>query len=657
MKKNYKEVSIDPTTQQMYERAQEMGIETVWERLEKQQPQCGYGLLGICCRNCMMGPCRINPFGGEPKRGVCGADADTIVARNLLRMIAAGAAAHSDHGRHVALTLLIAAEMAEKFKKEGKPVLELDNMASNTLPYQVRDVEKLKAVAKRLGIETEGRTIREIAKEVAEVALNDFGKQDEEAIAFLKAYLNPKTYEVFEKAGEKAGMPWFENGILPRSIDREIVESLHRTHIGTDHDPVSILLHGLKTSLGDAWGGSLIATELQDILFGTPQVIKAEANLGVLKEDYVNIVVHGHEPVLSEKIVEAAQDPELIELAQKYGAKGINVVGMCCTGLEVLMRHGIPIAGNFLQQEMAIVTGAVEAMVVDVQCIMPATVDVARCFHTKIIDTSPIATFPGAIHIKFDERRADEIAKEIVKTAVENFPNRSKQRVEIPKEKMEGYVGFSVEAILKHFGGTLKPIEDAIIEGKIKGVAGLVGCNNPKVKQDHNHIKIANELMKRDVLLVGTGCWATAAMKYGIFLPEYADTENVGPGLREFAKEWGIPPALNMGSCVDCTRILVLADMVARDLNVPIHALPVVGSAPEAMTEKAVSIGTYFVASGITTHLGVVPPVLGGPKVVKILTHDLYDIVGAAFIVEPDPYKAAKKMYDHIMKKRKELGI
>ncbi len=655
--KKYKEVSIDPTTQKMYERAQELGIETVWERLEKQQPQCGYGLLGICCRNCMMGPCRINPFGGEPKRGVCGADADTIVARNLLRMIAAGAAAHSDHGRHVALTLLVAAEMAEKFKKEGKPVLELDNMASNTLPYQVRDPEKLKAVAKRLGIETEGKSIRELAKEVAEVALNDFGKQDEEPLAFLKAYLNPKTYEIFEKAAEKAGMPWFENGILPRSIDREIVESLHRTHIGTDHDPVSILLHGLRTSLGDAWGGSLIATELQDVLFGTPKVIKAEANLGVLKEDYVNIVVHGHEPVLSEKIVEAAQDPELIELAQKLGAKGINVVGMCCTGLEVLMRHGIPIAGNFLQQEMAIVTGAVEAMVVDVQCIMPATVDVARCFHTKIIDTSPIATFPGAIHIKFDERRADEIAKEIVRTAVENFPNRSKQRVEIPKEKMSGYVGFSVEAILEHFGGTLKPIEEAIVEGKIKGVAGLVGCNNPKVKQDHNHIKIANELMKRDVLLIGTGCWATAAMKYGIFLPEYADTENVGPGLREFAKEWGIPPALNMGSCVDCTRILVLADLIARDLNVPISALPVVGSAPEAMTEKAVSIGTYFVASGITTHLGVVPPVLGGPKVVKILTQDLYDIVGAAFIVEPDPYKAAKLMYEHIMKKRKELGI
>ncbi|MCE4606307.1 MAG: anaerobic carbon-monoxide dehydrogenase catalytic subunit, partial [Desulfurococcales archaeon] len=471
------------------------------------------------------------------------------------------------------------------------------------------------------------------------------------------AYMNPKTYEISEKAGEKAGMPWFEGGIVPRNIDREIVEIMHRTHIGVDTDPLSLILHGARSSLGDGWGGSLIATEFQDILFGTPEVLKAQANLGVLKEDYVNIVAHGHEPVLSEKIVEAAKDPELIELAKKYGAKGINVVGMCCTGLELLMRHGIPIAGNFLQQEMAIITGAVEAMVVDVQCIMPASVDVAGCFHTKIIDTSPIATFPGAVHIKFDERRADEIAKEIVRTAVENFPNRSPARVRIPKEKMSGYVGFSVEAILKHFGGTLKPIEEAIAEGKIKGVAGLVGCNNPKVKHDYNHINLANELMKRDVLLIGTGCWATAAMKYGIFLPEYADTENVGPGLRKFAKEWGIPPALNMGSCVDCSRMLVLADLVARDLKVPISALPVVGSAPEAMSEKAVSIGTYFVASGITTHLGVIPPVLGGPKVVKILTQDLYDVIGSAFIVEPDPFKAAKLMYDHVMKKRKALGL
>ena len=618
------EKSIDRATQEMIRKAERDGVETVWDRLEKQQPQCGYGQLGICCKNCMQGPCRIDPFGDGPKKGVCGATADTIVARTLERMIAAGAAAHSDHGRHVVLALYEALE--------------------HGAPYPVKDEKKLKAVAEKLGIETEGREIKEIAKDLVNVAFNDFGKQDEELIKFADSYANEKRKEVWKKAG-----------VEPRNIDREIVECMHRTTMGVDHDPVSIILHGIRTSLGDGWGGSLIATEFQDILFGTPQINRGEANLGVIKEDYVNIVIHGHEPVLSEKIVEAAQDEELLELARKYGAKGINTVGMCCTGLEVLMRHGTPIAGNYLQQEMAIVTGAVEAMVVDVQCIMPSLVDVARCYHTKIIDTSYIATFPGALHIKFDERRADEIAKEIVKTAVENFPNRNKQLMQIPKYKSEAVGGFSVEAIVDALGGSLKPLEDAIISGKIRGVVGIVGCNNAKVKHNYNHITLTNELIKRDILIIGTGCWATACAEYGIFLPEYA--KNASDSLREVCETLGIPPALNMGSCVDCSRMLVLADMLARDLNVDISDLPLAGSATEAMTEKAVSIGTYFVSSGIFTHLGAVPPVLGSKKVVDILTKAAFGVVGGAFFIEPDPVKAAKVLADYIEDKRKALGI
>ena len=618
------EKSIDRATQEMIRKAERDGVETVWDRLEKQQPQCGYGQLGICCKNCMQGPCRIDPFGDGPKKGVCGATADTIVARTLERMIAAGAAAHSDHGRHVVLALYEALE--------------------HGAPYPIKDEKKLIAVAKKVGVETENRDVKEIAKDLVKVAFNDFGKQDEELIKFADSYANEKRKEVWKKAG-----------VEPRNIDREIVECMHRTTMGVDHDPVSLILHGIRTSLGDGWGGSLIATEFQDILFGTPQINRGEANLGVIKEDYVNIVIHGHEPVLSEKIVEAAQDEELLELARKYGAKGINTVGMCCTGLEVLMRHGTPIAGNYLQQEMAIVTGAVEAMVVDVQCIMPSLVDVARCYHTKIIDTSHIATFPGALHIKFDERRADEIAKEIVKTAVENFPNRNKQLMQIPKYKSEAVGGFSVEAIVDALGGSLKPLEDAIISGKIRGVVGIVGCNNAKVKHNYNHITLTNELIKRDILIIGTGCWATACAEYGIFLPEYA--KNAGDSLREVCETLGIPPALNMGSCVDCSRMLVLADMIARDLNVDIPDLPLAGSATEAMTEKAVSIGTYFVSSGIFTHLGAVPPVLGSKKVVDILTKAAFDVVGGAFFIEPDPVKAAKVLADYIEDKRKALGI
>ena len=616
--------SIDKATQDMIKKAEKDGVETVWDRLEAQQPQCGYGLLGICCKNCMSGPCRIDPFGDGPKKGVCGATADTIVARNILRMIAAGAAAHSDHGRHVVLAMHEALE--------GKA------------PYPIKDEKKLVEVAKKLGVETDNRDIQEIAKDVTRIALEDFGKQDESLIKFADAYASEKRKEVWKKIG-----------VEPRNIDREVVEIMHRTHIGVDHEPLSLIAQGLRASLGDGWGGSLIATEFQDILFGTPKINKSEANLGVLQENKVNIVVHGHEPVLSEKIVDAAMDPELIEEAKKIGADGINVVGMCCTGLEVLMRRDVPIAGNWLQQELAIVTGAVEAMVVDVQCIMPSLVDVARCYHTKIIDTSPIATFPGAEHIKFHEAQADEIAKEIVRTAIRNFPNRIKEKVNIPKEKSEAIGGFSVEAILNALGGSLKPLEDAIVSGKIRGVAGIVGCNNPKIKHNYNHVTIVNELIKRDILVVGTGCWATACAEYGIFLPEYA--KNAGNGLRGVCEQLGIPPALNMGSCVDCSRMLVLADLIARDLNVDIPDLPLVGSATEPMTEKAVSIGTYFVASGIYTHLGVMPPVLGSAEVVKLLTKDALDLVGGAFFIEPDPIKAAKVMADYIESKRKALGI
>ncbi len=616
--------SIDEATQEMIRKAERDGVEIVWDRLEKQQPQCGYGQLGVCCKNCMAGPCRIDPFGEGPQKGVCGATADTIVARTVDRMIAAGAAAHSDHGRHV--------------------VLALHEALEGNAPYPIKDEKKLKSVAKRLGVETEGRNVQEIAKDVVKIAFEDFGKQDEKLIHFADAYASEKRKEVWENVG-----------VSPRSIDREVVEIMHRTHIGVDHEPLSLIAQGLRASLGDGWGGSLIATELQDVLFGTPQISKSEANLGVLQEDKVNIIVHGHEPVMAEKVVEAAMDPEMIEYAKSKGAAGINLAGMCCTGLELLMRDNIPIAGNYLQQELAIVTGAVEAMIVDVQCIMPALVDVARCYHTKIIDTSPIATFPGATHIKFDESKADEIAREIVKTAIDNFENRVQTKVHIPKGKSEAIGGFSVEATLEALGGSLAPLEDAIKSGKIRGIAGIVGCNNPKVKHNSNHIAIVNELIKNDILVIGTGCWATACAEYGIFLPEYA--ENAGEGLKAVCKALGIPPALNMGSCVDCSRMLVIADLMARDLGVDISDLPLVGSATEAMTEKAVSIGTYFVASGIYTHLGVVPPVMGSQEVINILTKGAMDLVGGAFFIEPNPVKAAKVMTEYIEKKRKALGI
>jgi carbon-monoxide dehydrogenase catalytic subunit len=616
--------SIDPATHEMLARAEELGLETAWDRYEAMLPQCGFGELGVCCRNCNMGPCRISPFEEEgPKAGVCGATADTIVARNLIRMIAGGAAAHSDHGRDIAHTLLLTAE-----GKGGG--------------YEIKDEAKLGALAAEYGIETDGRSKEEIALDLAHAVYAEFGKQ-EGPIQFTR------------RAPEKRVALWQSLGIDPRGIDREIVEIMHRTHIGVDNDAVHLILHGLRTSISDGWGGSMVATEISDVLFGTPTPIRSQANLGVLKTDEVNIVAHGHEPTLSEMIVAAAQDPEMIALAEKYGAKGINVVGMCCTGNEVIMRHGIPIAGNFLQQELAVITGAVEAIVVDVQCIMPALGALTGCFHTKFISTSPKAKFPGATHIEFHEERASEIAKEIVRAAVENYRFRKADMVHIPDEKMECMVGFSVEAIVGALGGTLDPLLDAVKSGAIKGIGAVVGCNNPKVQHDYGHVRLLEELIKQNVLVVTTGCNAIAAAKAGLMLPEAA--ERAGDGLKSVCQALGVPPVLHMGSCVDISRILVACAAIANALGVDISDLPAAGAAPEWMSEKAVSIGAYVVSSGVFTVLGTVPQVLGSPLVTEVLTKGANDVVGAAFAVEPDPFKAAQLMIKHIEEKRAALGI
>lgn len=620
---NRKGLTIDKLAEQLIEKAQREGIEIVWDRFEAQQPQCGFGQLGLCCRNCNMGPCRIDPFGDGPKKGVCGATADTIVARNLARMIAAGAAAHSDHGRDIVETLHLTAR-------------------GETQGYQITDEGKLKRLCEEYGISTKGKDKQKLAEELALEIMKEYG--------MIKGEL-----QFAQRPPERRKELWGKIGVLPRGVDREIVEVMHRTHIGVDIDYINILLHGVRAALSDGWGGSMIATELSDVLFGTPKLVESTVNLGVLQEDMVNIVVHGHNPLLSEMILKAASDNELIELAKQNGAKGINVVGMCCTGNELLMRKGIPIAGNFLDQELAIITGAVEAMVVDYQCIMPSLPDVAKCYHSKVISTARKAKFPGTEYIEFDEHRAVDIAKRITKIAVENFPNRVKERVMIPEKPVKLVAGFSVEAILEALGGTPKPLIDAIKDGKIRGAAGVVGCNNPKIPQDYGHVTLVKKLIESNILVVTTGCNAIATAKAGLMLPEAA--ELAGDGLKEIAKALGTPPVLHMGSCVDNTRILVLLGELAKALNVDISDLPVAGAAPEWMSEKAVSIGAYVAGSGIFTVLGTIPPVLGSLNVTNLLTRDLEGVIGAKFAVEPDPVKAARLMVDCIESKRKALGL
>jgi carbon-monoxide dehydrogenase catalytic subunit len=619
----YRKKSIQRDTWAMLEIAKQEGIETVWDRLAKQQPQCGYCSLGTSCRICSMGPCRVDPFGDGPQKGVCGADADIIVARNLARSIAAGASSHSDHGRDILETLHMVGE--------GK-----------TDVYKISDPQKLHRLAVEYGLSVEGKNDQELAKELAWEMMEDYGMRREKLPLARRA---PRSRQEI----------WEKTGVYPRGVDRENVEALHRTHMGVDNDWVNILLHAVRTSLSDGWGGSMIATELSDTLFGVPTPKMSQVNLGVLRKDMVNIILHGHNPMLSEVIVAASQDPELIALAREKGAQGVNLAGVCCTGNEVLMRKGIPMAGNHLMQELCILTGAVELMVVDYQCIMPAVTEVAKCFHTKVISTFDKAKFPGAEHVHFDPEHGLEIGKQIVRSAIENYTRRVSERVHIPVEPVPMMTGFSIEAVLGALGGSPQPLIDAIVQGSIRGAVGIVGCNNPKILQDLGHTELTRRLIENDILVVVTGCATVADAKVGLMTPEAADL--AGPGLRAVCKALGVPPVLHFGSCVDNTRILVLAAALANALGVDISALPLAGAAPEWYSEKAVAIGTYVVASGIYTVLGVAPPIFGSPNIVKLLTEGLEGVFGATFAVEPDPNRAAVLIRRHIERKRAELGL
>ncbi|MBN1176060.1 MAG: anaerobic carbon-monoxide dehydrogenase catalytic subunit [Dehalococcoidales bacterium] len=628
--------SIDKASLELIEKAANDGVNTAFDRADSLKP-CPIGSVGSCCKNCGMGPCRIplpkgkeeTPQEKQKRRGICGATAETIAARNFIRMVAGGAAAHSDHGRGVAELFLAVA----KGKAPG---------------YEIKDEQKLLQLALDWGIEIGNRKNEEIALEIGEKALAEFGNQEGELITLKKAPL--KRQEL-----------WRQQGVAPRGIDREIVEIMHRTHIGVDQDYKNLIKQGVRASIGDGWGGSMIATELQDILFGTPAPILGKSNLGVLKEDQVNIIIHGHEPLLSEMIVAAAQEPEMLEMAKSKGAKGINLSGMCCTANEILMRHGVAIAGNFLQQELAIVTGAVEAMVVDVQCIMQSIQTVAECYHTKIITTASKAKIPGATHIEFNEHDALKSAREIVKTAVENFPNR-KGNILIPKEQHDQIAGFSHETINYLLGGmfraSYRPLNDNIINGRIRGVAGVVGCNNARVKHNEGHITMVKELIKNDVLVITTGCNAIACAEAGLLVPEAA-AKYAGEGLAEVCETVGIPPVLHMGSCVDNSRILIAATAMVKDggLGDDISELPVAGAAPEWMSEKAISIGQYFVASGVYTVFGVTWPTEGSKEVTDYLFKDMEEMYGGKWAFEPDPIKAAHLMIAHIDNKRKALGL
>ena len=619
---------FEAATEKLLETGKKVGADAWQYRAAKQTPHCKFGEQGVCCRICAMGPCRITP---KAPRGICGCDVHGIVGRNYLKFTAGGAATHSDHGREICHTLYCA-------KPEG--------------PYKVKDPEKLIRIAKEWGVETEGKDIYDLAHEMAYLGMNEYGK------VF-------GTQNFLKRAPQHTQEIWEREEIAPRAIDREVSCSLHMSHMGCSSLPEALIRQSLRAGLSDGWGGSMAGTEFSDVLFGTPKPIETEANLGVMVAENVNIVVHGHDPSLSEMICEYADDPEMIAYAKEMGAKGITVSGVCCTSNEVAMRRGIPMAGNFLQQENVVLTGACEAIVVDVQCIFPALGPLSKCFHTKFVTTSPIAQMPDAEYIRFNAETAGENAKAIVKMAIENFKNRKPELVHIPDMKQKATVGYSVEAIVKTLDGvansqvdemgTTKPLLECITSGVIRGAVAMVGCNNPKVRPDTAHIELMKKMIANDIIIIASGCSAQAAAKAGLMDKSAKDL--CGAGLKRVCELADIPPVLHMGSCVDISRMLVLAATLAKDAGLHISQLPVVGCAPEWMSEKAVSIGNYVIGSGIDTFLGVDPYASGSSEMVEILTNGTREWCEAAFTVEKDIDKLGDLMIERIEEKRAALGI
>jgi carbon-monoxide dehydrogenase catalytic subunit len=619
--------ACDPASVEAIQKAERDCVDLSFFRMDLQKNQCTYGTKGLCCRICHMGPCRIT---AKSQLGVCGANADTIVARNFLREVAGGVASHSDHGRHLVLLL----------KKIG-----LGKGGS----YIIKDEGALRKIAAWYGIDKPAMPIPELAVKLADILINEYTSQEDKLKTLKLAPLN------------RQGI-WKKREVEPEGIDRMIVEAMHRTHMGVDHDYRNILMHAFRLAIANGWGGSRIASMVSDVLFGTPTPVRSSANLGILGEHTVNVLVHGHEPALSEMLAAASMDPEIKAYAKEAGSEGITLAGICCTANEILMRHGIPLAGNFLQQELAIVTGAIEMMLIDVQCCMPGLPDVAKGYHTKIVSTSSIAKTIGTTSTPFHTDHAYETARDLLKVAIDNFKNRDPRKVAIPKHSKPLIAGFSVESIKYMLGGTFRssfrPLNDAIIQGRIKGLVGIVGCNNPKTKLDSYINTLTKELLKENILVLKTGCAAIASAKEGNLMPEAA-FEFAGDGLREVCEAVGMPPVLHMGSCVDNTRLLEAATEIIAEggLGDDLSDVPVVGVSPEWMSEKAIAISCYFVASGIDVILGNPFYISGSQNVSQFVNQETRDVFGASFHVQEDPHAAAITILQIINERREKLGI
>lgn len=613
----------DPAVREMILRQNQLGFDTTFDRFDKQQPQCGFGMAGICCKICNMGPCKIT---SKSPKGICGADADLIVARNLLRSAAAGVAQHGMHGREVILSL--------KWAAEGK------------LDLPILGQQKIKDTAKAFGIKTERRSIKKIASELADVLLEDMSRTV------------PGEYKIIEALGsEERKKVWKELDILPISAYHEVFESYHKTGVGTDGDWKSIMQQFLRCGLAFTYSGVVSTSIATDGLFGVGDRVTSKVNIGALKKGYVNIAVHGHLPTLVSEIVRVGQEEKFINLAKEAGAKGIRFYGICCSGLSSMYRYaGVIPLSNAVSAELVLGTGALDLWIADVQDVFPSIMEVAKCFRTTVVTTSESARLPGAERFEYDHHHSNigetrALAERIVLRGIESFKDRQGIPVYIPPYEVDAEVGFSPEYVHKHYG-SMKPLYEAIKEGKILGIVNIVGCNNPKVVYEKCVIDVADALLRNNILILTNGCASFPLMKMGYC--NISGQEHAGESLNEFLGD--LPPVWHVGECIDNTKSSGIFAGIAGEAGKPLYEMPFAFSSPEWSNEKGIDAALGFRLMGINSYHCVEAQIHGSKNVIEFLKEGTKDLLGSVMVVNPNPDALGEKIVADIIEKRKALG-
>lgn len=614
----------DPAVKEMLLRAEQLGIDTAFDRFDKQKPQCNFGLAGICCKICNMGPCKIT---AKSPRGICGADADLIVARNLLRAAAAGVAQHGMHAREVILSL--------KWAAEGK------------LNIPIIGEQKIRSTAEAFGIPTKHRTTKKIAIDLADALLADMSRTE------------PEEYKtIIACAPEERQNVWKDLDILPISAYHEVFEAYHKTGCAIDGDWKSIMQQFLRCGLAFTFSGVVGANIATDSLFGVGDRVTSKVNIGALKKGYVNIAVHGHLPTLVSQIVKTGQEEKFISLAKSKGAKGIRFYGICCSGLAAMYRYGgvIPLS-NAVSAELVLGTGALDLWVADVQDVFPSIMEVAKCFKTTVVTTSDSARLPGAERYEYDHHHSNigetkALAEKIVTRAIESFEQRRGIPVYIPPYEVEAEVGFSVEYVHKRFG-SMQPLADALKSGQILGIVNMVGCNNPKVLYEKAIVDVADVLLKNNVLILSNGCASFPLMKLG-----YCNTSSLnktGEDLRAFLTP-DLPPVWHVGECIDNTRSSGIFAGIAGVLDKNLYELPFAFCSPEWGNEKGIDAALGFRLMGINSYHCVEAQIYGSQNVIEFLKNGTKELIGSVMHVDVDPVSLGNKIVEDIKAKRKDLG-